>query len=88
LRQSNYLAAPHFPTDTGLELSIPKEGACYITLNFMLLKNGTIEDITVQSFENRCKPLVRSSIIALKKSEFKELIQEKQCHHTFIYMIK
>lgn len=79
------VAKPDFPTSLSAQHTVAKHGACSVTLAFTILKSGQLDSHEIDSVEERCKPFMRSAVIALEKSSFKEQEIVKHCYHTYTY---
>ena len=79
------LAAPSFPTSLSAQHTVIKQGACSVTLAFTVNKQGQLESNEIDTVEERCKPFIRSAIVALKKSDFNKSKITKHCYHTYTY---
>ena len=79
------VAKPSFPTSLSAQHTVAKSGACSVTLSFTVLKSGRLKSYEIDTVEKRCKPFIRSSVIALKNSSFQEQDIVKHCYHTYTY---
>ena len=79
------VAQPSFPTSISAQHTVAKHGACSVTLAFTVLKSGQLHTHEIDTVEERCKPFIRSSVIALKNSTFNKQNIIKHCYHTYTY---
>lgn len=79
------IAAPSFPTSLSAQHTVIKQGSCSVTLAFTVSKQGRLESHEIDTVEERCKPFIRSAIVALNKSTFNKQEIAKHCYHTYTY---
>ncbi|NVJ51549.1 MAG: hypothetical protein HWE11_14255 [Gammaproteobacteria bacterium] len=82
------IAAPSFPTSLSAQHTVIKQGSCSVTLAFTVSKQGQLESHEIDTVEERCKPFIRSAIVALKKSSFNKQEITKHCYHTYTYELE
>ena len=82
------LFAPSFPTSLSAQHTVIRQGSCSVTLAFTVSKQGHLESHEIDTVEERCKPFIRSAIVALNKSTFNKQEITKHCYHTYTYELE
>ncbi|WP_143247618.1 hypothetical protein [Agaribacterium haliotis] len=79
------VSKPSLPASISAQHTIAKHGACSVTISFTVLKNGQLDSYEIDDVQERCKPFIDSSVIALKTSSFRKQDINKYCYHTYTY---
>jgi hypothetical protein len=78
-------AAPEFPTSVNAYATIGKDGSCSVLVRYSLAEDGTVNVLSAQAAENRCKSFESSAARAVEKTSFTGGSPIAECHYTYSY---